>query len=318
MKHFLFCAILSALTWQPAIAALGSPDPDPWPGVKRVVFLGDSITYAGVYVNYVETWLVTRLTERRIEVLNLGLPSETVSGLSEDGHAGGSFPRPDLHERLDRVLAATRPDLVVACYGMNCGIYLPFDESRFSKYREGIQWLRERCQAAGARVIHLTPPVYDDVKGGKTGYRDTLRRYSDWLIHQREKGWEVVDIQTPMSRALDAGRARDPGFALAKDGVHPGEKGHWIMAREVLRCAGAKDVDEQTEAAAMLRATSHGEEVFRLVSDKQAVLKDAWLTETRHLRPQMSKGLPLVEAQARAAELDRRIRDLTRSGEAGR
>src|SRR2546425_2764856 len=42
---------------------------------------------------------------RQIEFLNLGLPSETVSGLSEEGHAGGQFPRPDLLERLARVLA---------------------------------------------------------------------------------------------------------------------------------------------------------------------------------------------------------------------
>ncbi|MEI2725571.1 MAG: hypothetical protein V9H26_19255 [Verrucomicrobiota bacterium] len=49
----------------------------------------------------------------------------------------GQFPRPDLHERLGRVLEKTKPDQVVACYGMNDGIYLPFSEERFAEVSSG-------------------------------------------------------------------------------------------------------------------------------------------------------------------------------------
>ncbi len=108
------------------------------PKVTRIVFLGDSITYAGEYVDQFELFLRATFPERRFEVLDLGLPSETVSGLSEEGHAGGKFPRPDLHERLDRVLAKTKPDLVFACYGMNDGIYLPPDNERSEKFATGM------------------------------------------------------------------------------------------------------------------------------------------------------------------------------------
>jgi len=79
-------------------------------GARRVLFLGDSITYSGEYVESVEAYFVTRFPEREIEFLNLGLPSETLSGLSETGHAGGAFPRPDLHERLGR--AWNRPSQI--------------------------------------------------------------------------------------------------------------------------------------------------------------------------------------------------------------
>ena len=161
---------------------------------KRVVFLGDSITYAGAYVETVEAYFVTRFPDRGVAFINVGLPSETVSGLSEDGHAGGQFPRPDLHERLDRVLAQLKPDFVVACYGMNDGIYLPFDEARFAKYRDGLQRLRDKCAAAGAKVLHVTPPTFDEVKGGHPGYANTLDRYSDWLLAKRADGWDVVDL----------------------------------------------------------------------------------------------------------------------------
>jgi hypothetical protein len=80
-------------------------------------------------------------TGTEAEVIDMGLPSETVSGLSEDGHAGGKFPRPDLFERLDRVLRVVRPDVVLACYGMNCGIYQPLDDARFAKFKAGIERL---------------------------------------------------------------------------------------------------------------------------------------------------------------------------------
>src|SRR5579872_7586298 len=115
-------------------------------GARRVVFLGDSITYSGQYVDDVEAAFRASSNENECEFLNLGLPSETVSGLSEPGHAGGSFPRPDLHERLHRILDKIKPDLVFACYGMNDGIYMPFDEDRFQRYKTGIQWLHDTLE----------------------------------------------------------------------------------------------------------------------------------------------------------------------------
>ena len=82
-----------------------------------------------------------------------------MSGLSEAGHAGGKFPRPDIHERLDRVLATVKPDLVFACYGMNCGIYLPLDDKRFAAYQAGIRKLREKVERP-ARKSSTSRPRY--------------------------------------------------------------------------------------------------------------------------------------------------------------
>lgn len=280
------------------------------PGVKRIVFLGDSITHAGAYVEDFEAWLVTRLPQRSIEIINVGLPSETVSGLSEEGHAGGKFPRPDLHERLDRVLAKTKPDLVIACYGMNCGIYLPFAEERFQKFADGQKWLHEKATAAGAKIIHVTPPVFDENRNHKAGYADTLDRYSDWLLAQRAKGWDVADLHTPMRRFIGEKRKTDPGFFLADDGIHPGEPGHWLMAQAVLAHIGAKDAAQFADAKSMLATHPHGAEILGLVQKRQRMMKDAWLTETGHTRPGMAKGLPLPEAKAKDAEIEGQIREL--------
>jgi lysophospholipase L1-like esterase len=281
-----------------------------WPGVHRVVFLGDSITYDGRYVEEIEACLILRFPARRFEIINLGLPSETVSGLTEPGHANGQFPRPDLHERLERVLEKTKPGLVVACYGMNDGIYLPFAENRFQKFQDGIRRLHDRVTKAGAKILHVTPPTFDEVKGGSPGYANTLDRYSDWLLAQRAEGWDVADVHGPMGRYLAERRAKEPSFFLARDGVHAGAEGQWIIARELLRRLGVKDLDQTENAATTLAAYPNGAQVLNLVEQRQRMMKDAWLTETRHLRPGMKKGLPLLEAQRRAAEIEWQIRGL--------
>ncbi len=278
--------------------------------VRRIVFLGDSITYAGQYVEFIEAYYASRFPKRRLEFLDLGLPSETVSGLSEAGHAGGQFPRPDLHERLGRVLEKTGPDLVIACYGMNDGIYLPFSEERFQKFQDGIKRLRERVTAAGAKIIHVTPPTFDEVKGGHPGYGNALDRYSDWLLAQRAAGWDVVDLHGPMNRYLAERRQRDPNFFLASDGVHCNETGHWIIAKQILLHFGAKELENIDDPQAMLAGHSNGPQLLKLIQQWQRMMKDAWLTDVGHQRPGMNKGLPLAEAIAKATEIELQIREL--------
>jgi lysophospholipase L1-like esterase len=285
---------------------------------RRVAFLGDSITYAGEYVDLVELFVRTTHPESKVEFINLGLPSETVSGLTEPGHAGGAFPRPDLHERLGRVLEKAKPDLIFACYGMNDGIYYPFSEDRFQKFKDGIIRLRERAQAAGVKVVHLTPPTFDPLPlKGRTlpagleeyrspyeGYNEVLDRYSEWLLQQRANGWEVIDVHGPMNRFLAEKRAKNPTFILAGDGVHANSQGHWLIAREVLRDLGAPSALISPETpVALLQLSPRAPEILKIVRQRQRLLKDAWLTEIGHLRPGMNKGKPLAEAQREAEKL---------------
>ncbi len=291
----------------------------PFPAnVHRVVFLGNSITYAGTYVTYIDAYLSTRYPKQGLEFINIGLPSETVSGLSEDGHADGKFPRPDLHERLARVLALTKPDLVFASYGMNDGIYLPFDEGRFQRFKDGINWLHDEVIKSGAQIIHLTPPVYDELRGHKTGYASVLDRYSDWLLSQKTaSNWSVIDMHYPMKQFLEAHRKVDSaytisGFALAEDGVHPGEVGHWIMAKSILLGLGEKAVATVPNIQTAMALIPNSAQLLKLISERQIIMKDAWLTATGHKRPGMKVGLPLDEAKAKAAELDAQIKPLIR------
>src|SRR6476660_8511594 len=129
---------------------------------KRVVILGDSITQGGGYVIFADYYLQKLYPQKNFDIYGLGLSSETVSGLSEEGHAGGKFPRPCLFERLGRVLEKAKPEVVFACYGMNDGIYLPLDKGRSAAFQKGVTRLIEQCKKAGVKQIYLvTPPIYD-------------------------------------------------------------------------------------------------------------------------------------------------------------
>lgn len=284
------------------------------PDVRTVLFLGNSITYSGQYVNDLEAYYVSRHPEAlQTEFINVGLSSETVSGLSEPGHAGGAFPRPDLHERLDRILARIKPDLVFACYGMNDGIYMPLDEERFCKYRQGMTWLHDKLKKTGARVIFVTPPVYDELRGGAKGYARVLDKYSDWMLGQRKKGWEVADVHFPMKKYLEAQRKKQPGFTLANDGIHPGEQGHWLMAQQLLLYLGEKEAARYADIQAAMAAKYRGAEILKLVTERQTLMRDAWLTATGHKRPGVKPGLSLQQARELAAQTATELQEVLTS-----
>lgn len=272
----------------------------------RILVLGDSITYDGRWVADVAAWMAFNGFDA--EVINCGLPSETISGLSENGHAGGEFPRPDLQERLDRLLRIVRPDLMIACYGMNCGIYQPLDEERCAAFKAGMQRLHDASQQAGATIIHLTPPIYAGPPGkqgpaGSVDYNAVLTAYAEWLISKRADGWLVIDIHGPMQRALEKRRTTDSAFAFAADSVHVGEEGHWEIARAVIAGLG----DESSAAAADLPQQLAA--FLPDVSRRMQILRDAYLAAAGHLRPGIKAGLPLAEAEAKAGLITASLRD---------
>ncbi|MCC8018602.1 MAG: SGNH/GDSL hydrolase family protein [Rikenellaceae bacterium] len=296
-------ACWAALFSAPVPARAAAPFSD---DTRTILFLGNSITYAGTYIADLETYFLVRYPDRRYRWINCGLPSETASGLSEEGHAGGAFPRPDVHARADRVMEAVRPDVVFVCYGMNDGIYLPLDQERFAAYRDGMVRLDSMLRAYGpSEVIYLTPPVHDDARQGLEGYNLVLDAYSDWLLSQAAgAGWRVIDLHYPMKEHLLARRSRDPDYRLAGDGVHPQAEGHWLMARSILAGLGETAVSGKPDIITALPECESKEEIYRLVCERQAVMKDAWLAHTGHDRPRMKPGLPLEEAEHIYGEME--------------
>ncbi|QJW94589.1 hypothetical protein FTUN_2110 [Frigoriglobus tundricola] len=264
---------------------------------KRIVFLGDSITQAGGYIGFTTYYLERAHPEKAFDVLGLGLASETLSGLSEDGHAAGQFPRPCLFERLGRVLERAKPEIVFACYGMNDGIYLPLDTDRFAAFQKGVTKLIEQCRGAGVKRIFLvTPPIYDSrAKAGETDYDAVLGAYARWEAELKVPGVTVIDLHTAMRKARDARPAPFSG-----DKVHPGDDGHLLMARTVLAALGAPAPDESV-------ATIKADPLFKLVEQKRELRSAAWMKHTGYTREKTVKPGPLGTAEADAARIQEKI-----------
>ncbi len=277
---------------------------------RRILFLGDSITAAGGFVNMIELQLRLHGVESLPEMVNAGLPSETCTGLSEPDHP---FPRPDVHERLDRALAAAKPDVVVACYGMNDGIYFPFSEERFQKYQEGINRLIEKVHASGAKLVLMTPPPFDAMPLKAAGkllpagqekyawfavyenYDQVIQKYGQWLLAQKDRSEMVIDLYTPSMDFWKQQREKDPDFTVAPDGVHCNSEGHRTIAEAILKAWGVES----------WRPVSS--EMLQLANQKGTILHDSWLSRIGHKRPGTAEGLPLEKALEKAAEIDMQL-----------
>lgn len=279
---------------------------------QRIVFLGDSNTFAGHYIVFLEAELRRQNPDKDHDLINVGLPSETASGLSEPDHP---FARPDVHERLDRVLARTKPKIVFAAYGMNDGIYYPFGAERFEAYQKGITKLVDRAKKAGAKVVLLTPSIFDPLPmkkakkllpKGAPKYAwfsiyenydaEVLAVYAKWIMAKKAGADQVIDIHTPMLQCTADQRMTDPGYTLCGDAIHYNAEGHRLVCNTILKAMGF--------ASAPVPEKKLGD----LITKRQFLLRDAWLTHTGHKRPGVAKGLPLDEAMKESAKLEAEIR----------
>ncbi len=287
----LLCPILHASTAASSIAG------------KRILFLGDSITQAGTYVSFTSYYLQRLHPEQKFDIYPLGLSSETVSGLSEKGHAGGRFPRPSLFERLDRVLTKVKPEVVFACYGMNCGIYQPLDDERFGAFKAGVKRLIAESKKSGVEQIYLvTPPIYDaTTKEGEFNYDSVLTAYAAWEMAIKDEGVKVIDLHSAMRKARDARKE-----VFSRDRVHPGKEGHLLMATAILQGLGVGVPDEDV-------AEIQKDPLFKKVDQLRSFRARQWMKHVGYNREILVKPQPLGDTEAKVAEMQAGIDQLRKA-----
>ncbi|MEI6807156.1 MAG: GDSL-type esterase/lipase family protein [bacterium] len=252
---------ISGLCLSGSMTAAEPAQSAPAPYRQQIIFFGDSITKAGGYVRNIQGAL-NRLTPDYPPVVhNFGHMSETISNLSEAYHPGR---RPCILGWLGTVVAE-KPDLAIACYGINDGIYHPFNKERFDAYKSGIERLIKEFNAVGTHVILITPPPFaaqgpafpagttpaqretllaeanakaeEEAKKDpkKFGYRsaypyydEVLAVYAKWLLTlDKREGVSVVDIRTPMLARIKE--------THGGDAIHPNGTGHAIMAETFMK-----------------------------------------------------------------------------------
>lgn len=206
-----------------------------------IACLGDSITAKqDGYVQLLQQYVDKNHSNLNIKFLNWGKSSETITGLTEKNHPR---QRPYLFERLDQLLHSTHVDIILFCYGINCGIYGTPSPTLFDSYTIGIYSFLEKIKLKGTKAILLTPPPLAleaapiTTKSSDTayGYRNPYPNYEDEVLlkfcgiiksvrHSNVLG--TIDIHTPLVKHQQKCYDNDP--------IHPNKAGHQLIMDTVV------------------------------------------------------------------------------------
>lgn len=252
---------------------------------KRVLILGNSITQHGLYIDFIEYYLRNQYPNNQLDIISIGLSGETISGTSEGGR---DFPRPNVRERLDRALDEIKPDLVLACYGMNDGNYNPLDSLRFKAYKDGVLELKSKVEAHKANLILITPTIFDPnpiknriSKAGEEhdywhpyyNYNEVLTQYSDWLLSIETKELKVIDLHHYLNSKLTKTQQIKSDSTFVPDGVHPNKIGHFYMAEKILSDLYPNVIIENPNSE-IERLDS--DSLYILISKRRNLRSDGW------------------------------------------
>jgi lysophospholipase L1-like esterase len=222
-------------------AAAKAPAKAPGLGLKdgdRYLFIGDSITHQCLYTQYVEDFYYTRYPKMRIHFRNAGVSGDRAQ---------------DALDRFDDDIAAFKPTVATVLLGMNDASYTDFSPEIFKTYSEGVIKLLDKLDAIQCKVILMSPTMFDhqafeqmvakDPARGKNknpeNYNGVLAYYGKWLQETaRKRGYQFVDLFSPLNTHTVQQRKLDPNFTLIADAIHPGSDGQLVMAYELLRQTG--------------------------------------------------------------------------------
>ncbi|MCX7009000.1 MAG: SGNH/GDSL hydrolase family protein [Kiritimatiellaeota bacterium] len=203
--------------------------------------IGDSITHTGFYTDYIYLFYATRFPDRPIDFFNCGSAGDT---------AKGTFAR------LQKDILRHKPTVATIMLGMNDvrrGLYsskntapdlLAQRDAAMKIHFENMKALAEKLQAAGVKLIFITPSIFDDtaeISGEKSiGVNAALGRSAENTKHlANEFKASLVDFHGPMTALNLEQQKLNPKFTLiGPDRVHPKEMGGGVMAYLFLKAQG--------------------------------------------------------------------------------
>jgi isoamyl acetate esterase len=223
--------LLSILSVLPllAFATPGWADDPPLKKGERIVFLGDSITQAGVgktgYVTLIKNTLAEKHKDLGIEVIGAGISGNKV---------------PDLQKRLDKDVLSKKPTLVVIYIGINDVWHSEMKPPRGTPkdvYEAGLKDIIGKIKDAGARVVLCTPTVIGEKKAGTNKLDAQLDEYADISRKvAKETGVQLCDLRKAFADHLHENNPDDKEKGvLTGDRVHLNEAGNKLVAETILK-----------------------------------------------------------------------------------
>ncbi|UII19545.1 SGNH/GDSL hydrolase family protein [Fulvivirga ligni] len=205
---------------------------------EKVAFVGNSITEAGFYEEYIWLYYMTHFPDRRIEVINVGI--------------GGDVSR-QIDARIESDAFALNPTVVVVTFGMNDSGYHEYNgdnPQQFAddKVKESNKYFQEIIKKLKAKpnvekIIMSTSPYDETMKNEQNYFPGKSKTIERIVAFQKEEAakynWPFVDLYYPMQAINTEGQKTNPEFTITgPDRIHPGNGGHLVMAYLFLKAQG--------------------------------------------------------------------------------
>ena len=187
---------------RPSDATDAPAAPFPFKDGDRVAWFGKSSTHIGVWPQTMEFLLRTRDPDVHLTFQKFST-------------GGGTFATGV--EKLDGWLADFKPTLVFLNYGANDA---EAGEAGLPRFKENMAKCVAKAEAAGARVVLVTPQAADVRKSGEEPAARRRLYAETMLAFAKEKGWPVVDTHHPLEALQREGEKADKDYSILKDKIH--------------------------------------------------------------------------------------------------
>ncbi|MCP4450439.1 MAG: SGNH/GDSL hydrolase family protein [Planctomycetes bacterium] len=232
MKHGMRIATALACMVLCGCASVGR---QPLNTQDTIVFLGDSITHAGVrpdgYVTLTSQAIARAYPDLGIRVVGAGISGHRV---------------PDCQKRLDRDVLAKNPTIVLIYIGINDVWHWNTDQGTTkADFEAGLKDMIMKIQAVGARVILCTPTVIGEKTDGANRFDDMLDDYSKISRRVAKKTHsQLLDLRRAFMAYLKEHNVDNAAKGiLTRDTVHLNKDGNRFLADLVLDALQVPDTD---------------------------------------------------------------------------
>jgi lysophospholipase L1-like esterase len=195
----------------------------------QIVAIGDSITQAGGYLLDVDSVLATQYQGLKApKIINVGISGQKAE---------------DLVKRFDHDVVQKKPQWVTLSIGINDvwhRLGKPHDPKVLEAYKDNVSKMVDMAQAAGIKVILLSPTVIQEDASAEGNKRLTAYVAAEKQI-AAEKKCQFVDLHQMFIDLLAKKPSDVKGNWLTRDGVHMQPMGDALMALGILRALGVPD-----------------------------------------------------------------------------